>query len=139
MTGLMMKKNEKTDFEIRFFERIISERPLYIEALIPLAEAYTRSGNYQKGLEIDRKLSELCHDDPTAFYNLACSYALMSQSVEAFNALETAIDLGYRDWMHMIQDRDLKSLHSDERFKKALEKIKAGITRKPKKVKGTQK
>ena len=38
-----MKKRD-LDFEISFFGGIVRRRPDYVEALIPLAEAYTRKG-----------------------------------------------------------------------------------------------
>ena len=69
-----MKKRD-LDFEISFFEGIVRRRPDYIEALIPLAEAYTRKGLREQGLLIDQKLSRLCKDDHIVYYNLACSLA----------------------------------------------------------------
>lgn len=134
-----MKKNNRDDFEIKFFEGVLRERPAYIEALIPLAEAYTHRGEYEKGLEIDRKLSQLCGKDPTVFYNLACSHALLSQQDEAFLALDKAVELGYYDWLHLVQDRDLKKLQSDERFKQVLEKIHSKLESKKRKPKRSSK
>ncbi len=112
-------KNE-VDFEISFFTRLVKSRPRYVHALIPLAEAYTKKGFYEKGLQIDKRLSKLCKDDPLVHYNLACSYALTGQNEDAFSALFTAIKLGYSDFKHLGHDPDLKSLKTDPRFKKLL-------------------
>lgn len=108
------------DFEIKFYEGIILNRPDYVDAMIPLAEAYTRKGWYQKGLELDKRLAVLCDDDPTIFYNLACSYALLGKSQLALTTLKKAIKKGYKDFRHMKKDKDLQLLHSLAAFKKLL-------------------
>ena len=108
------------DFEIQFYEGVIKRSPQYIEALIPLAEAYTRKGLYKEGLEIDKRLASLCSDDPVVFYNLACSRALVGHKREALAALKRALELGYRDFSHLLKDPDLKSLHPDPLFKSLL-------------------
>ena len=101
-----------------FYEGVLKERPDYVEALIPLAEAYTRSGFYEDGLKIDRRLSRLCAEDPVVHYNLACSLALVGKKTDALIALRKAIRLGYSDFIHMRKDRDLKSLHANLQFEK---------------------
>ena len=108
------------DFEIAFFERIVTAAPDYVDALIALAEAYTKKGFYEKGLLIDIRLSKLKKNDPVIFYNLACSYALLRKTQEAVKALSKAIRLGYADFNHIRRDRDLKNLHSDPRFQKLI-------------------
>ena len=106
------------DFEIVFFERLVADNPRFVEALIPLAEVYTKKGFYDKGLQIDKRLSTLCKNDPIVHYNLACSHALTGNKEEAFIALFKAIKLGYSDFNHLRKDSDLKSLRNDPRFKK---------------------
>jgi tetratricopeptide (TPR) repeat protein len=103
-------------FEIQFYEAILAEDPEFVEALVQLAEAYTKAGLHDKGLETDLKLAALRPDDPTVHYNLACSYALAGKRDEALAALERAIELGYRDVEFLMQDEDLVSLHDDEEF-----------------------
>ena len=112
------EKREGADFEIRFFEGVLERRPDYIDALIPLAEAYTRKGLYKKGLEIDKRLSILCKKDPVIYYNLACSFALVGKKMEAINSLKKAIALGYDDFVHLRKDADLKFLHGSPAFEK---------------------
>lgn len=112
-----MKKRD-LDFEISFFEGIVRRRPDYVEALIPLAEAYTRKGRREDGLRIDERLSRLCKDDPIVYYNLACSLALVERVEEALKALRKAVRLGYRDYAYMRKDPDLRSLASHPEFKK---------------------
>jgi tetratricopeptide (TPR) repeat protein len=111
-----MKHKTNADFDISFYEGVVKRSPNYIEALIPLAEAYTRKGLFDKGLEIDRRLATLCKDDPIIYYNLGCSYALVGKNKEALKALKKAIQLGYDDFRHMRKDADLKPLHGEPAF-----------------------
>ncbi len=103
-------------FEIAFYEGILVEDPEFVDALLPLAEAYTKAGLHDKGLEADLTLSRLRPNDPTVHYNLACSFALTGRRDEALKALEYAITLGYTDLDFMLTDADLVSLHDEERF-----------------------
>ena len=105
------------DFEISFFEGLVKKNPNFVDALIPLAEAYTKKGLYRKGLVIDKRLARLKKKDPIVHYNLACSFALVGEKEEAFLALGRAVKLGYHDFEHLKRDPDLKSLHDDPRFK----------------------
>jgi tetratricopeptide (TPR) repeat protein len=105
-------------FEMRFFENVIEEDPCNEDALMLLGHAYTRRGEFQRGLEIDRRLTRLRPDDPTAFYNLACSYSLMGSVDEAYAALEKAFGLGYRDLAHVLKDPDLEKLREDSDFRR---------------------
>ena len=115
-----MLEVKSLDFEISFFERLVEESPNFVDALIPLAEAYTRKGLYAKGLHIDKRLAKICPKDSTVRYNLACSLALLGRKKEAFSALLSAIKLGYCDFEHLRKDPDLKSLHTEPQFKQLI-------------------
>jgi len=110
-------------FELKFLESIVNERPNYIDALIPLAEAYTKSGRYEQGLEIDQRLSKLCLDDPVIHYNLACSLALVGQKDQAIHTLKKAVFLGFRDKQHIQKDKDLVCLHGHPDFGQLLQEL----------------
>jgi len=125
-----MKKEENLEFEIKFLEKIVKERPKYIEALTILAEAYTRKKSYAKGLSLDQRLARLCPYDATIRYNLACSYALLGKKQLALRALAKAIKLGYSDFDHMKRDADLKSLHHENEFREMMKKAPAGYGKK---------
>ncbi len=120
MSDRRKRQDPALDFEIQFYEGIVKRSPNYVEALIPLAEAYTHKGMYQEGLEIDKRLASLCSDDPVVFYNLACSRALVGHTKEALAALKKAIKLGYRDFSHLLKDPDLKALHGLPEFSKII-------------------
>lgn len=113
-------RKDQADFEISFFERLVKEHPDFVEALIPLAEAYTQRGLHQKALPIDERLAKLRPQDPVIRYNLACSFALVGKKEEAFLELEAAIELGWDNFEHLKKDPDLKSLRSDPRFQSLL-------------------
>ena len=80
------RKKEDIDFEIAFYENILKDTPNFIEALSAIGDLYTRAGLWQKGLEVDIKLSHLRPEDAIVFYNLACSYALLNQTRAALGA-----------------------------------------------------
>ncbi len=117
-------QKEGEDFTLWFFEGIIAENPNYLDCLMYLGNAYTAGGMYEKGLQVDLKLSRLRPNDPTVYYNLACSYALLKDVDASLGALETAIALGYHDVHHIEKDKDLVLLREDDRFKRLIKKIK---------------
>jgi tetratricopeptide (TPR) repeat protein len=120
-------KKEDLEFEIRFFEGVSHRDPDFVEALQILGDAYTKTGQWEKGLKIDQRLSRLCPDNSLVFYNLACSYSLLKYLDEAFAALDQAVKLGYDDARWLIKDPDLDNLRHDNRF----EKIRTDLTKKP--------
>ena len=81
-----------------------------------LAELYTRHGEIEKGLELDRKLVEIDESNATAHYNLACSLSLVENFEEAICALRKSISLGYCDFNWMLEDQDLQALRTTEYF-----------------------
>lgn len=117
-------KKEGEEFTIWFLEGILERNPNYVDCLMYLGNAYTANGMYEKGLSVDQKLSRLRPNDPLVHYNLACSYALLKNIDAAFEALEKAIALGYKDFYHMERDKDLAYLREDVRYRRLIEKIK---------------
>ena len=118
-----MKEQEKEkqfsdlDFEIDFYERLLKEKPRFVQALIALGEAYTKKGFFKKGLLIDTRLAKLRPHDATVRYNLACSYSLLGEIEKALQQLRLSIRLGYADFEHMDKDPDLENLRQDPRYK----------------------
>ena len=119
----ILRKKEDIDFEIAFYENIIKGTPHFIEALGAIGDLYTRAGLWQKGLEVDLKLSRLRPEDALVFYNLACSYALLNQTRAALGALTKAIDFGYDDFEHLKGDMDLDNLLKDEHFQQNIKQL----------------
>lgn len=110
------KKPSDPAFEIRFYEKILARDPTQVDVLRQLGHLYTRAGRVREGLRADLLLSYLCPRDAVAQYNLACSYALLSDLDKAFACLEEAVRLGYRDLGHIDADPDLALLRCDPRY-----------------------
>lgn len=106
--------------ELQFLKKVAERLPGDIEVLQALADLYTKIGEYENGLTIDRQLSQMLPNDDLVWYNLGCSYALTNHSDEAFEALTQAVELGYGDYDWMKTDPDLVSLHRDPRFESLL-------------------
>jgi tetratricopeptide (TPR) repeat protein len=121
------KRSEKEDlaFEISFFAGIARRDPNYVEALQILGDAYTRTGQWEKGLEVDERLARLCPANPVVFYNLACSYSLLNRLDQCFGALQKAVQLGYRDLRWMEKDADLSNARVDARFEEVRQSLRA--------------
>lgn len=111
-----MKLNDQIKFEIKLYEKLLRDKPHYIEALVALADLYTKIGRHKKGLMLDERLSQLCPHDETVYYNLACSYSLTGQLRKAYDALRQAVVLGYDDFKHLSHDPDLEALRSSQRY-----------------------
>jgi tetratricopeptide (TPR) repeat protein len=122
-------KNTKPDleFEIHFLEGVLRRIPDYIEALQILGDAYTKTGQWEKGLKVDRRLARLCPDNALVFYNLACSYSLLKNLDAAFTCLRKAIRLGYDDARWLARDPDLKNLRQDPRYESISKKLKKAV------------
>lgn len=105
------------DFEVDFYQKVLVRVPHFAEVLRVQAGNLTTKGRLDDGLAVDKQLVAARPSDPTAHYNLACRYALLKQSDLAFGSLKRAIELGYRDFRFMEQDRDLESIRRDPRFR----------------------
>jgi tetratricopeptide (TPR) repeat protein len=108
------------DFELEFFSRILGSHPDYIDVLRVQGNNLTLKGRYTEGLHIDKRLVQLRPSDPLAHYNLACSFCLVKKSDLALKALRRALELGYRDFRYLKEDRDLDAIRHDPRFRQLL-------------------
>ncbi|OQX80045.1 MAG: hypothetical protein B6D56_05945 [Candidatus Omnitrophica bacterium 4484_70.1] len=115
---------KRKDFEIKFCEELIKERPTFFHALSYLGDAYTRKGFYKEGLEIDRKLVQLRPEDPTVHYNLACSLSLLGEIDQSLQELKKAVLLGYDDFSYILKDADLENVRKHPQFPEFFQKIK---------------
>jgi len=108
------------DFELDFFSHILERFPSYVDVLRVQGNNLTLKGRYAEGLQIDKRLVQLRPNDPLAHYNLACSYALLKRPEQALKTLRRAVELGYRDFRYLREDRDLDSIRHDPRFRQLL-------------------
>lgn len=117
------RAKELLEFEITFYERLLQNHPNFVDALMALGEAYTRRGWYDKGLAVDRQLTQLRSADPVAWYNLACSLSLVNRLDDALEALRQAIALGYDDFVFLSRDPHLAALRRSPQFRRFLETV----------------
>lgn len=118
-----MSKRERYDFELGFFEKLYRRMPSDVRVVSILAHLYTKTGQIDSGLKMDRRLVRLTPDDPTAHYNLACSLALKNRKADAVRALKDAITRGYSDFQWMCTDPDLSVLIGHAGFDKLLKDL----------------
>ena len=121
---LTRREARELDVKIEFMEGIVRRDPEYVEALQLLGDHYTEIGQFEKGLQVDRKLSRLEPRNPVVFYNLACSHSLIGQADLAVAALEKALLLGYRDFKWLAKDPDLRTLRKHPLFRSIEDKIR---------------
>ena len=108
------------DFELDFFGGILERHPDYIDVLRVQGNNLTLKGRFAEGLHIDKRLVQLRPSDPLAHYNLACSFCLVKKHDLAFKTLRRALELGYRDFRYLKEDRDLDAIRHDPRFRQLL-------------------
>lgn len=120
-----LRKRSQLDFEIEFFERILSRDPNQLEVLLNLGELFTQKGCHRRALQVDLRLAQLRPRCPTVMYNLACSHAQLKQASEALAALRQAVVLGYSDLDYLISDPDLESLRSHPEFNRIVADLAA--------------
>jgi tetratricopeptide (TPR) repeat protein len=107
-------------FEVEFLEGVVRRRPRYLEALRPLAQAYTEAGRYADGLRIDERIVALAPEDAVAVYNLACSQSLTGDHEASLGSLRRAWEMGYRERQHMLNDPDLAGVRETPGFARLL-------------------
>lgn len=110
-------------FEAGVLEELLADDPENIELLAALGQTFARLGEHARSLEVDRRLVGREPDKPAFRYNLACSLALSGDLDGACGELLRSIDLGYRDFDHLMQDEDLVALRADARFGLIQERI----------------
>lgn len=115
-------------------KKATQEQPDNANAWFVLARACHDTGDLDGAIAAGHRASEFAAVRASAFYNLACAYAVKGDKDNAFKALLGAKRAGFADRNQMANDPDLKSLHDDARFQLPLErnyftmKLKDGTT-----------
>lgn len=117
-------EKRELDIEIGFLEGLIRRDPGYIDALQILGDDYTKRGKFTLGLKIDQRLSVLRPNDSLVHYNLACSFSLTGQQEEAAEALQAALECGYRDFKWLNEDPDLDELRAHPAYSRIRSKVR---------------
>lgn len=75
---------------------------------------------YDAAIRDFQKVLELHPKETSALYNIACAHALNGESQKALHWLEKAVAEGFRDFDHLRNDPDLRSLRSLPAYEKLL-------------------
>ena len=110
-------ESEQLAFEIKFYTELLERYPDYVDVLRVFGNLLTKHGQYEHGLEVDRRLVRLRPQYAIAHYNLACSYCLLGKHELALQELRRAFELGYDDFTFLNKDNDLEGLREDRRYK----------------------
>src|SRR5437588_796496 len=113
-------EQNQLDFELDFFGHILERYADFVDVLRVQGNNLTLKGRFAEGLQIDKRLVQLRPNDALAHYNLACSYALLKRPEQAIKTLRRAVELGYRDFRYLREDRDLDAIRHDPRFRQLL-------------------
>jgi tetratricopeptide (TPR) repeat protein len=80
--------------------------------------------DFREGLKLiadDVSIVAMAYFTYVAYYNLACCYARVDQSDNAFTGLRRAIELGFKDVKQLSEELDLQSLRADPRWQGVLD------------------
>lgn len=78
--------------------------------------------NYDSAIFYFEKLTEAEPNDNDNWYNLACTYALNADKEKAIFALGKAVDKGFLNCNHIMNDSDLESIQEADEFNNILNK-----------------
>ncbi len=95
-----------------------------VSVRIHLGNSFLDKGKLEKALEQYRLGLEAEPTNSIAHYNIGCTYARMGRNADALDALQRAVDHGYRDADWMRKDSDLETLREAPRFKALLDRIR---------------
>lgn len=115
-------------------QKATQEQPDNANAWFVLARACHATGDLDGAIAAGHKAAEFAAVRASAFYNLACAYAVKGNKADAFKSLLGAKRAGFADRDQMANDPDLKTLHDDPRFQLPQErnyftmKLKDGTT-----------
>ena len=110
----------ESEFQKSFYEAAVVREPNNLECLVELGDLYSRQGHYEKSLEIDNRLLELCPEEPIFHYNLACTLSLLNRCAQSLHALRLSLSLGYDDFSAIEQDEDLENVRNTQAFQELM-------------------
>lgn len=94
-------------------------------ALAAAARAAYAQKNYAECAKLFSEASKRNPQNQSDAYDASCCLALADDRDGAFEMLERAVELGFREFAHLENDTDLTSLHGDPRWEPLEAKIKA--------------
>ena len=117
------------EFLVQILSAELDRRPENRGALTSLSQCLGQLGRHREGCRINQRLVRLMPEHPVAYYNLACSQALLGEEGEALRSLQAAIDFGFSDAEFLASDPDLASLRDTPPFRALLHSLRKGTPR----------
>jgi hypothetical protein len=115
-----LTRRSQADFEIDFFERILTRSPDNVDVLRTLGDLFARKSWHRRALQVDIRLAALRPHDPNVYYNLACSHAALGHTADGLLALRHAFAAGFDDFELVAADSDLNPLRQRPEFAQIL-------------------
>jgi len=81
-------------------------------------------GDYAEAEKLCLKQIELVPHDASAHYNLACALVRQDKLEAGLKALDKAVEMGFTNVDHIVNDKDLEKLKGNEEFLKIIEKAR---------------
>ncbi|HXV12719.1 MAG TPA: tetratricopeptide repeat protein [Candidatus Krumholzibacteria bacterium] len=117
----LLDKNQPKQ-AVELAKKAVAQEPNNPSAWFVLARANHAAGDLNGAIAAGHKAAEFAPVRASAFYNLACAYAVKGDKDDAFKALSGAKRAGFADRDQMASDPDLASLRTDPRFQLPLER-----------------
>jgi hypothetical protein len=94
------------------------------------ADAYAAKNYRSSGALYDQAFQQAkAQPTSTDFYNAACTWALAGDATKAFQYLDKATAAGWENVVHVKQDTDLTTLHTDKRWQPMLNRLQAVVAK----------
>ena len=114
--GNKFLRQENWSEAVRNYEMSLRHNQDIPDIHINLSTAQLRARTFDKAYETLKTLQEKNPNHPALFYNLACYYALTSQIDPAWESLQNAVTLGFKNIAAIKTDPDLAPLRNDPRY-----------------------
>ena len=110
-------KQKQWDEAIKNYKMALHHNKESQETHVNLSTAYMQAKRFEEARETLQTLKNINPETPALHYNLACLHSLTGNPKESLDALQTAIDKGYKKWKQIDSDPDLANLRQDMLFK----------------------
>lgn len=125
LRGNIYKRQGKTELALADYRKAVENDTVYTSDDCA-KYAYYELGNKAKAIAIQD--STLANSEENGdYYDAACLYSRMGEYDKAIAYLRTALEKGYRDFVHLKDDHDLDSLKGREDFKSLVKKYKQKV------------
>jgi hypothetical protein len=119
----MLQAEGRLDEAIALLDAVVAESPARGDAWYELGVVLHAAGRYERAATVDAKAAGFSRFRADALFNLARAHVQLGNHDAALDALEQAMDAGYRETDRLASDAELAPLRADPRF----DEVAAGI------------